>query len=179
MRRTLINLIQQKEYAMVDLTKRSILKTISGAAAIAAAPGLASATAGGSFLNNPTDVQSAKEIIVPLNNGAEISIALSVDAEPTIRLSNHSNQSLTVKHVHPGIINAGAQSFDINSIFQSGARTLKAGETQSVIVQPMAALQSETPFPREQFRNQPQRIVSVKGKNQLGDIVNSTRSFYC
>ena len=167
---------------MVDLTKRSILKTIGGAAAIAATPGLASATEGSSFLGNSTNTQSAKEIIVPLNNdvnnGAEISIALSVDTEPTIRLSNHSNKALTVKHVHPGVINAGAQSYDINSIFQSGARTLKAGETQSVVVQPMAVLQTETPFPRERYRNQPQRIASVKGKGRFGDIVNSTRSFY-
>ena len=178
MRRTLKPLIHNKEYTMVDLTKRAILKTISGVAAVAATPGLASATTDKRLLNKNIDTQSAKEIIVPINGGAEISIALSVDAKPTIQLSNNSNKTITVKHVYPGIINAGAQSFDINTVFSDGPRTIKAGETQSVSVFPMAKLQAETPFPREHYRNQPQRIASVTGKGHIGEIVNSTRSFY-
>jgi hypothetical protein len=163
---------------MVDLTKRTILKTIGGVTAVAATPGLASAITDNTLLNKGIDTQSAKEIIVPINGGAEISIALSVDAETTLQLSNNSNQAVTVKHIHPGIINAGAQSFDINAIFSNGPRTIKAGETQSVSVLPMAKLQAETPFPRERYRNQPQRIASVTGKDHIGEIVNSTRSFY-
>lgn len=163
---------------MVDLTKRAILKTFGGVAAVAATPGIASATTHNTLLNNGIDTQSVKEIIVPINGGAEISIALSVDAEPTIQLSNNSNKTISVKHVHPGIINAGTRSFDINAIFSNGPRAIKAGETQSIRVKPIAKLQAETPFPRERYRNQPQRIASVTGKDHIGEIVNSTRSFY-
>ena len=162
---------------MIDHKKRTTLKVIGGAAAVAAIPSIASAgncLHGGAY----TEQHAAESIVVPINNGAELTIALSVDPEPTIRMTNHSNQLVIVRHVYPGIIHAGDVAFDINSIFANSAYAIGAGRSRTVKIQPTSHTQAETDYPRHLYRNKPQRIVAVTGRNKRGVLANSTRSFF-
>lgn len=161
---------------MVDLKKRITLKTISGAAALVAAPAIA--TAGNCFHGDAHKASMVSQAIPPTTSNAELSIALTVDTQPTLCLTNHSNKPLQLKHVYPGTIHAGEKTFDINSILGGDALTLGAGETRTLNIKPNKKLQAEVSFPREQYRHKPQRIVAVTGKDSKGDIVNSTRSFF-
>ena len=94
---------------MVDFNKRTTLKVISGTAAVVAAPAIALAgtNTGNCFLEDAQSKQEASDLIVPVNQSAELSIELAVGAESTIRLTNNSSRLLIVRHVYPGIIHAG------------------------------------------------------------------------
>ena len=163
---------------MVDFSKRNALKAIGGVAAIVSVPAISSANSGRYNPQPDSDEPHVNEIIVPTNTGAELSVDLSVHPVPTITLTNHSDQQIVVKHVYPGIIHAGAQAFDINSIFVNGAYEIKAGEARTLNIQPTTSVQAEARFSREIYRNKPQRIIKVTGNDRNGLIVNSTRSFF-
>ncbi|MDB3935802.1 hypothetical protein N9383_03685 [Granulosicoccus sp.] len=163
---------------MVDRNKRSVLKSIGGAAAILITPGIASAHSRKYDFSAAGSKQPARVDIIPASTGAELSIELSVHPAPFITLNNHSDEPLVIKNVYPGIIHAGAQTFDINSIFKSGAFEIDAGDTRTLRIQPITGNQTETRFARSHYRNKPQRIVSVTGHDNNGMIVNSTRSFF-
>lgn len=162
---------------MIDRKKRTTLKMIGGAAAVAAIPTIASA--GNCFHGDAHKEQHANtETVVPINNGTELTIALSVDPEPTIRMTNHSNQLVIVRHVYPGIIHAGDVAYDLNSIFANSAYAIGAGRSRTVKIQPTSHTQAEADYPRHLYRNKPQRIVAVTGRNERGILANSTRSFF-
>jgi len=154
---------------MTDMKKRSTLKIITGAAAIAATPSIASA---GNFIDGADNEQAAvEEIVVPVNTGTELTISLSVEPEPTIRLTNH-------RHVYPGIVHAGEQTFDINSIFFRCAYAVSAGRSRTVKIEPTISTQVETAYPRQLYSNKPQRMVAITGRDRSGKLANSTRSFF-
>lgn len=162
---------------MVDIKKRNTLKTLGGSAVIAVAPTAASAIC--LHGEQPTvAMNSMEEITVPVNSGTELTIALSVDPTPTIRLTNHSNQLVIVRHVHPGIVHAGRQAFDINSIFSGGAYAIRPGTSREAVIKPTVATAPETGFPRQLYRNKPQRVAAVTGRDHRGILANSSRSFF-
>ena len=160
---------------MVDYRKRTTIKVISGAAAIAGTPSIASA---GVFGGAHDELPATEDIIVPVNTSTELKIELTVSDESTIRMTNNSNQLLILRHVYPGIVHAGARAFDINSLFVNCAYAISAGRSRTVTIQPTVSTQAETPYPRELYRNRPQRAVSVVGHDDKGLLVNSTRSFF-
>ncbi len=162
---------------MIDTKKRTTLKVLGGSAIIATAPSLA--LAGGCKHGIPGEAHAELEnIVVPVSSGAELTISLAIDPEPTIRLTNHSNKLIIVKHVHPGIVHAGELTFDINSIFQNSAYAIGAGTSRNVLIKPTYATQAETDFPLHLYRKQPQRIVAVTGRDKQGRLGNSTRSYF-
>lgn len=162
---------------MVDTKKRTTLKFLGGSAIIATTPSIV--LAGNCQHGIPGEAHAELEdIIVPVTTGAELTIALSIDPEPTVRMTNHSNKLVIVKHVHPGIVHAGAVTFDINSIFENSAYAIGAGTSRNVLIKPTTATQAETGFPLHLYRNQPQRIVAVTGRDRNGRLANSTRSFF-
>jgi len=162
---------------MIDHKKRTTIKAMGGAAALLAAPGIVSA---GNCLHqySPKQVSAGEEIVVPINSGAELTISLSVDPEPTIRMTNHSNKLVIVRHEYPGLIHAGEKSYDINSIFDRCAYAISPGTGRTVRIEPTVHTQPEVDFPREIYRNKPQRIVAVTGRDRNGKLANSTRSFF-
>lgn len=162
---------------MVDTNRRFALKALGGTAAIASLPSLAIAS--GSMASSPTfDVNALNKKVVPINTNTELSIALSVDPVPTVVLSNHSEQTIVVRHVYPGIVHAGRNTFDINSIFSNNGEAIAAGETRYFAIEATYSTQAETAFPRHKYRTQPQRIVALRGTDKRGEVVNSTRSFF-
>lgn len=161
---------------MVDIKKRNAMKILGGTAVIASVPSFAVANA--TFGDKAFEVASKPDVVVPLNTGTELSIAMSLESEPTVTLTNHSAQLIIVRHVHPGIVHAGARTFDINSIFSDGAHAVEAGRSRTFKIGTTVSTQSETTFPRHLYRKQPQRVAALKGTDNFGEVVNSSRSFY-
>ena len=159
-----------------DPGRRLALKMIGGTAVLAT--GTAYSTAHALSDLTTGEQVNTTEASVTTRTGAELSISLSVDPEPTIRMTNHSNKLLIVRHVHPGIIHAGKNAYDINSIFERSAYAIGAGRSRTVSVQKTSAIQPERDFPRHLYANKPQRIVAVTGRNYSGLLANSTRSFF-
>ena len=162
---------------MLDQSKRNSLKVLSGASFIACAPSLVLA-AGATEQNGIIDTKVTTDTIVPLQGNTELSISISLDSTPTIKLTNHSSQIIELRHVHPGVVHAGEKSYDINSIFSKQPVTVNAGSSLSFVVESTDATQAETNFPRHLYRKQPQRVVAVTGKDSRGVFINSSRSFY-
>ncbi len=160
-----------------DANRRLALKMIGGTAVLATGAAYTSAYALGTAstgVEETTPISAA----TPARTGAELSISLSVDPEPTIRITNHSNKLVIVRHVHPGIIHAGENAYDINSLFVGSAYAIGAGRSRTMAVKKTSAIQPERDFPRHLYANKPQRIVAVTGRNYAGILANSTRSFF-
>ena len=164
----------------VDTAKRKTLKVLGGSAVIAVAPGIISAnTLQGGETTGTANEAAMEEITVPVTaSGTELTISLSVDPEPVVRLTNHSRQLIIVRHVYPGIVEAGNQSFDINSIFERCAYAIRAGSSRNVLIEPASGTSAETNFPRHLYRSKPQRIAAVTGRDHNGRLAKSSRSFF-
>ena len=165
----------------VDRERRLALKMIGGTAVLATSAALSSAHALNSLSPDAVDAASDSDTIDTVGHhrpGAELTISLSVDPEPTIRITNHSDKLIILRHVYPGIIHAGAKTFDVNSIFEGSAYAIGAGRSRVVSVGETVATQAERDFPRHLYARQPQRIVAVTGRNYAGILANSTRSFF-
>lgn len=162
-----------------DQNRRLALKMIGGTAVIATGAVISSPL---HAYNCTHGAQKPQEEAVELVNhnrpGAELTIALSIDPEPTIRITNHSGKLIILRHVHPGIIHAGYKTFDINSIFELSSYAIGAGKSRVIPVKETTATQAEKSFPKHLYRNKPQRIVAVTGRNASGLLANSTRSFF-
>jgi len=159
------------ETLMVNDERRTVLKILGGTAVIATMPSIAN----GSVI----DIRDKRDQqTVPVSANSELMVALTVDPEPTVQLINNSDKLVIVRHVHPGIVHAGEKTFDINSIFAGSAYAIGAGRTRRIKIEPTFATQAEAEFPRYQYRNQPQRLVSVTGTDRHGLVVNSSRSFF-
>lgn len=164
---------------MVDIKKRNTLKALGGSAVIAVAPTAVSAACLHGEKYQTANMEELEEIVVPVtSSGTELTIALSVDPEPTVRLTNHSNKLVIVRHVYPGIVHAGKQAFDINSIFEGGAYAIRPGTSREAFINPTVSTAAETDFPRHIYRNKPQRVAAVTGRDDRGILANSSRSFF-
>lgn len=160
-----------------DKERRMVLKMIGGTAVLSTAA-LHSTAAALTPLSEEAVAGTTGTPVIRRNPGADLTISLSVDPEPTIRLTNHSDRLIIVRHVHPGLIHAGAKAYDINSIFERSAYAIGAGRSRLVTVKETEHTQAERPYPRHLFRNKPQQIVAVTGRNYTGILANSTRSYY-
>jgi len=85
---------------VVDIKKRNALKVLGGTAVISSVPAFAAASENIFDVNG--EAVALDETVVPVNASSDLSIALSVDPEPTVTLTNNSNKPLVVRHVHPG-----------------------------------------------------------------------------
>ena len=161
---------------MVDTNKRNTLKVLGGSAVIAAAPSVVTATC---LYHDEINQSELEEITVPVTaSGTELTISLSLDPEPSVLLTNHSKQLIIVRHVYPGIVRAGDQTFDINSIFERCAYAIRAGSSRDVPIESTASTSVETSFPRHLYRKYPQRSVAVTGRDHNGRLANSTHGFF-
>lgn len=161
----------------IDAAKRQSLKIMTGSALI----GGTALTAALPLVANASQTAAPVVSTLELNTQSELSVHLTVDPQPSITLTNNSNQPITLKHVYPGIVHAGHHSFDINEVFAkygSGGYTIEVGESRTVRVTPVASTQKEVAFPRQRYARQPLRVAAVTGNDRKGLVVNSSRSFY-
>ena len=154
---------------MVDLRKRKTLAMMGAVSAVVAAPALTSAAA------------RQQPATAPCTAGqcTDIRLELLVAQQPTVRISNDSSHTATVRHIHPGIVHAGTRTFNINSLFTKGPVTIKPGHSITLALQTeTTGTIAETDFPRHRYAGLPQQIARLRGVDERGAIVDSTRSFY-
>ena len=109
----------------------------------------------------------------------ELRLELNVAQQTSLTISNDSDTLAVVRHVHPGIVHAGARTLDLNAAFANGSREIEAGKSITVVLQPTQSITpKETEFPRHEYSHLPQQIARLNGVDEKGVIVNSTRSFY-
>lgn len=161
-----------------DRKRRLALKMIGGTAVLATGAAFSTAHALSTNAADAATDTAAIDTVGHHRPGAELTISLSVDPEPTIRITNHSDKLIILRHVYPGIIHAGAKTFDVNSIFEGSAYAIGAGRSRVVSVGETVATQAERDFPRHLYAKKPQRIAAVTGRNYAGILANSTRSFF-
>lgn len=161
---------------MIDKGKRKALKILSSASAIAVVPVMAEAK---NLLESSANSQGTiHPLAVSPSDSSELSVAISSGRESTITLTNNSSNTITVKHIHPGIVHAGERTFDINSTFENGAKSIAPGSSFQVAANTVKSTQTEKKFPRHLYTKLPQQPVSVSGIDNRGVFVHSTRSFY-
>lgn len=166
---------------MVDVNKRYALKALCGSAVIAvASPGTTAASLQGNELSNAAYQTTMEDIIVPvISSATELSIDLSIEPEPTVKFTNHSNQLIIVRHVYPGIVHVGKQAFNINSIFEKCAYAVDVGKSRQIAIKPTLHTATETGLPRHLNRQKTQRVAALTGRDNRGLIANSSQRFYC
>ena len=161
---------------MVDTKKRKTLKVLGGSAVIAVAPAVVTANC---LHHDEINQAELEEITVPVTaSGTELTISLSLDPEPSVLLTNHSRQLIIVRHVYPGIVHAGNQTFDINSIFEKCAYAVRSVSSRSVLIEPASGTTAETGFPRHLKRTHPVRSVAVTGRDHNGRLAKSTHGLF-
>lgn len=167
---------------MVDLAKRKTLITLGGTALVTAAPVLAgvSASVSSDLLNSKTGATLSSGTILPISAGGnELSLSLLVDEESFLTIENHTDRLIIVRHVYPGIVHAGKQTFDINSVFKRSAYAIGAGRSRSMPIEQTISTQAETDYPRHKYSNKPIRVASLLAQSSEGSLVaNSSRSFF-
>ena len=167
---------------MVDLAKRKTLITLSGTALVTAVPVLSGASAGVSndLLNSNTGTARSSASVLPVSaGGSELSLSLLVDEESILTIENQTDRLIIVRHVYPGIVHAGKQTFDINSVFKRSAYAIGAGRSRSMPIEQTFSTQAETAYPRHQYTNKPIRVASLIAQSSEGSLVaNSSRSFF-
>jgi len=159
---------------MIDIKRRTALKMVGGSALLAAAPVMSA----GFQKNDVASQVAVSGSAAHRNPAAELSVELLAEGVPTVKLTNHSSSAIELRHIHPGIVHAGSKAFDLNSIFKGQAYKIEAGQSREFSIGTTQAVQSEAAFPRHQYRNKPQRVVTVTGRDNLGEFVNSSRSFF-
>lgn len=111
---------------VIDKTKRTTLKALSGLTAAAAIPpGIASASALlESDLSNPTAT----------GTGVTMSMVSGHGRWHSVKLSNTSTRPVTIKHVYPGIVAVDGNNYNLNSIFNYGPVVIEAGQSHVAVV---------------------------------------------
>lgn len=166
---------RENSFSPLDASKRQALKKIGGTALVAAIPSLSfSATS----RNEPFENSRNNSAQFTALCDSEISISLLLEPVAAIRITNNTDKAIELKHVYPGIVHAGYQSFDINEAFTDGVLKLAAGKTRLLKVTPIKSTQAEADYPRHLYRQQPLRVARVTGSDRNGLLINSSRSFY-
>ena len=160
---------------MVDQAKRNTLIMLGGTAVVTAMPALASSV---TTLNGSTEInEQAMESLIPISRpGSELSIALQVDEKSSLTITNNTDKLVIIRHVHPGIVHTGEKTFDINSVFERSAYAIGAGRSRTMPINETISTQAEVNFPRN--TKQPLRVASLAAHSSLGQVANSSRSFY-
>jgi len=101
----------------IDSQKRSTMKILAAASGAMAAPGLVAAAC---QHGNKNDYATGNPLA---GTGLVISFSDAPASDNTrqIIITNTSDQSVTLKHVYPGIVSTPEGSYDINTLLSEGA----------------------------------------------------------
>lgn len=161
---------------MIDQNKRTSLKIMTAAGIAMAAPSLLSAA----NMSLHAALPAATDTTIKTQQGSDITLSFVSSPDQFangVTISNTSDRPVTIKHVHPGIVTADNQSFDINSLLENGHCTIKAGESRVLPIQPMAELSEEREIPNKLTYRSP--VTVTTNYNHFGQMksVSTTRSF--
>jgi|GEM_PF-5436899 len=134
----------------LDQQKRKTLKTIVTGTSCAVAPmivGAMSATAAADCSSRHTISGDGENS--SMNHATVSGLEIELDAIPDsdqvwVRLTNVTNQQVSVRHINPGVVTFGGQNYDVNSIFDGAnsyyhgaGHTIDPDNSYSYIVAPV------------------------------------------
>lgn len=162
---------------MIDYKKRKTLKILgTGTGAGLALVSLPASTtlAGSAVMSSSANKQPPVKYLL---NNRQIEMFIDVSAQPTITFKNVTSDVAIVRHVHPGIVHAGENTFDINSVLDKSAIGIGAGRSRTFAIKPTHATQNERYYSGLKQPG-PQQLAHLSGANSSGQIINSNRSFF-
>ncbi len=161
---------------MVDLAKRNTLIMLSGTAVVSAMPALASSYGIPAITGAGATDQSVEALMSVSGEGMELSVFLKIDEQPSVTITNRTDKLIILRHLHPGIVHAGDKTFDINSVFERCAHAVSAGKSRTLPIVETFSTQAEVQYPRN--TKAPLRVANLVAHSPIGEVTNSTRSFY-
>lgn len=172
---------------MHDQKRRQVVKSIAAASMTAA--GMTTLPAMARVTTQSTVSQDSAPVSDPVN-GRDISVKgpgidvhiESSNGEFRIRLGNRSDASVTVKHVHPGIVHAEGNIFDINSVLENYNLTLKSGAAVELPITATNAHATEKAWPADITVSRPASVTtylehSYAGANNAIKVSTNRRFF--
>ena len=155
---------------MIDKTKRTILKALSSLTAAAAIPsGIASAS---------TLLETADSNATVPGTDVTMSIVSDHGHGHTVKLSNNSNKTVTVKHVYPGIVAVDGNNYNLNSLFNSGPVVIEAGQSHLAVVAKQPSTLAEAEIPNGLTQSHAFSMVSEYQHFGQPKSVVTTRAFF-
>jgi len=128
---------------MFDRKKRTTLKVFTGVSAAASIPtSLLAASKAFSSLNEGTSTQNV------LGSDVHLSLVSGHGRWHSVKLTNASNKTVTLKHVYPGLVSISDTKYDINTLFSTGPIVLEPGESHLGVVARSDANAPEVSIPQ-------------------------------
>jgi len=115
---------------MFDLKKRTTLKALTAGAAAAVIPPSLLAASKTAF----PFIDSAKAGTPSGLADVQISLISGHGRWHSVKLTNTSQKTVTLKHVYPGIVAHDETNYDINTLFSNGPLILKPGASHVGVV---------------------------------------------
>jgi len=115
---------------VIDQKKRTTLKTITAAAAVAATP--AAVAAGMSAISTAS---------------ADAPLKIVVEGDGSVLVTNASTNATSLRHVSPGRVTAKELSYDLNELIVDGPLKLEAGATRRFKLKPVSSDSVEATVP--------------------------------
>jgi len=158
---------------MVDISKRKTLLSVGGMMALPLLPALTTAAAG------PFDEKYSHESKHALEqNKSELNIELLPDgASPAMRVTNLSDEVITLHKIRLGIVQAGGKTYDLNRSLSSGAYTIGAGQSRLIPIIEAGNTPVE-PMLSARYGHMPMRtrmatLETSKGNNRRNNTVSA------
>lgn len=155
----------------IDQKKRTTLKSMTAAAAVTAIP---------TALTAVSAVAASKATDMPLEStlttaGLQIDVDKLDDITTSwLRITNETGETMTVKHVSPGVVVSKGEAFDINAALEDGPLVINHDESYSFMVEPMADLSDALPMPGGQIGAEMASVTS-RFDSMIGEQSTTTR----
>jgi len=155
---------------VIDKTKRTTLKALSGLTAAAAIPpGVATAS---TLLKTDTADSDS------FGSDVTVSMVSGHGRWHSVKLTNTSNKAVTLKHVYPGIVTVNNNNYDINALFKSGPIVIEAGQSHLAVVATQNRNLPETEIPAGLTKQHPFKLdTAYKHFGQIKPVI-TTRNFF-
>lgn len=153
---------------MVDSNKRRSLKSLGGMMAMPLVPG---ALIPGMV---QADTMQPDATVMNVASNEELNISLILGDKPVMRVTNNSDTLTILRRVHPGVVHAGAKSYDLNQSLRSSAYAIGAGLSRTIPISEAISTVAET----ASHANRPLRLASITADNKDGRVLSASRAFF-
>jgi len=160
---------------MVDSSKRRSLKSLSAMMSWPLIPATAIAANAHATVTH-VDASETNAALNKTNGNEELSISLILGDKPMMRVTNNTDSVSILRRVHPGVVHAGANTFDLNHALSSSAYAIGAGRSRLIPIE-QASSSSANYTHYSSTKGLPLRLASISSDNKEGRILDSSRIF--
>jgi len=156
---------------MVDSSKRRSLKSLGVMMATPMVPAMAIPAYA---------AEKTVEVTAPLNKmigNEELSITLLLGDKPMMRVTNNSDSLSILRRMHPGVVHAGAKSYDLNHALVSSSYAIGAGLSRLIPITEASSISANYQH-YVNHNHRPLRLAAITADNTDGRILNGSRAFF-